>query len=303
MASSDNTTALAENKVLILYILNQLDSGMIEDGLYKIIASINDVNYFYFKEVLTDLLDSKLVGIFTKDEEESVLRITTEGKNALSLTQDILPGLLKLKADNVFKKEHKNLIIPELVPRKRIVKYHEYEKVSQSQLVLLCSLNNLTDFERKYTIKLYSEILGGSSSSVLFSKVREDKGYCYYINSGVKAYDNILLINSGVEKKNIEPAIKLIRRCLKDINNGKVSDKLIESSRNTIISSIKASSDTPMGIINTALSRVLVGSDDMEERINNFSKITKEDIVKVSKKVSLHTILTLEDKEEEHEEN
>ena len=46
MASSDNTTALAENKVLILYILNQLDSGMIEDGLYKIIASINDVNYF-----------------------------------------------------------------------------------------------------------------------------------------------------------------------------------------------------------------------------------------------------------------
>ena len=70
MASSDNTTALAENKVLILYILNQLDSGMIEDGLYKIIASINDVNYFYFKEVLTDLLDSKLVGIFTKDEEE-----------------------------------------------------------------------------------------------------------------------------------------------------------------------------------------------------------------------------------------
>ena len=122
MASSDNTTALAENKVLILYILNQLDSGMIEDGLYKIIASINDVNYFYFKEVLTDLLDSKLVGIFTKDEEESVLRITTEGKNALSLTQDILPGLLKLKADNVFKKELSSIteessIVAEFIPK------------------------------------------------------------------------------------------------------------------------------------------------------------------------------------------
>ena len=106
MSSSDNTTALAENKVLILYILNQLNSGIIEDGLYKIIASINDVNYFYFKEVLTDLMDSKLVGIFTKDEAESVLKITTEGKNALNLTQDVLPGLLKLKADNVFKNEN-----------------------------------------------------------------------------------------------------------------------------------------------------------------------------------------------------
>ena len=58
-SSSDNTTALAENKVLILYILNQLSAGLIEDGLYKIIASINNVNYFYFKEVLTDLEQSR----------------------------------------------------------------------------------------------------------------------------------------------------------------------------------------------------------------------------------------------------
>ena len=144
MASSDNTTALAENKVLILYILNQLDSGMIEDGLYKIIASINDVNYFYFKEVLTDLLDSKLGGIFTKDEEESVLRITTEGKNALSLTQDILPGLLKLKADNVFKKELSSIteessIVAEFIPK------------NENDYTVKCKIieNNETIFEVK----------------------------------------------------------------------------------------------------------------------------------------------------------
>lgn len=103
--SDNNTTALAENKVLILYILDQIDDGIIEDGLYKIITSINNVNYFYFKQVLTDLLDTKLVGIFTKDEGESVIKITSEGKNALPLTIEVLPGILKLKADNVFKKE------------------------------------------------------------------------------------------------------------------------------------------------------------------------------------------------------
>ena len=48
---------------------------------------------------------------------------------------------------------------------------------------------------------------------------------------------------------------------------------------------------------------MLVGTDNEEERIEKFSKITKEDIIKVSKKVSLHTILTLEKKEEENEEN
>ena len=123
MSSSDNTTALAENKVLILYTLSQIQNGLSNDGLYKIISSINDVNYFYFKEVLTDLLDSKLVGMFTKDEEdESVLKITSEGKNALSLTIDVLPGILKLKADNVFQKEFSSIadetsIIAEFIPR------------------------------------------------------------------------------------------------------------------------------------------------------------------------------------------
>ena len=137
MSSSDNATTLAENKVLILYILEKLPNGILQDNLYKIITSINDVNYFYFKEVLTDLLDSKLVGIFTKDEEEeSVLKITSEGKNALSLTIDVLPGILKLKADNVFKEEFTSItnetsIVAEFIPRNEndyIIKCRVIEK-------------------------------------------------------------------------------------------------------------------------------------------------------------------------------
>ena len=58
-----------------------------------------------------------------------------------------------------------------------------------------------------------------------------------------------------------------------------------------------------MGIINTYLSKVLVGTEDEEVRIEKFNKITKDDIVKVSKKVSLHTILTLEKEGQEHGED
>lgn len=105
MTNSDNTTALAENKVLILYLLDQIPNGIIENGLFKIVTSINGINYFYFKQVLTDLFETKLVGLITKDDSEGVIKITSEGKNALSLTQDVLPGILKLKADNLFKKE------------------------------------------------------------------------------------------------------------------------------------------------------------------------------------------------------
>lgn len=144
MSNLDNTTALAENKVLILYILNKISNGILEDGLYKIISSINDINYFYFKEVLTDLLDSKLVGIFTKEEEESVLRITTDGKNSLYLTLDILPGILKLKADNVFEEKFSSItdetsIIAEFIPR------------SENDYIIKCKVieKNETIFEVK----------------------------------------------------------------------------------------------------------------------------------------------------------
>ena len=106
--SDNNTTTLAENKVLILYILNLIGNDIMQDHLFKIITSINDINYFFFKQILTDLIDSKLVGAYTK-EEEPVIKITSEGKNAYMLTKDVLPGLLKLKADNIFKKEFSSI--------------------------------------------------------------------------------------------------------------------------------------------------------------------------------------------------
>ena len=120
-SNSDNITTLAENKVLILYILYLLDKDIRQDDLFKIISSINDINYFYFKQIITDLIDSKLVGIYTK-EEEQVIEITTEGKNAYLLTKDVLPGILKLKADNVFQREFSSIenessIIAEFIPK------------------------------------------------------------------------------------------------------------------------------------------------------------------------------------------
>lgn len=112
---------LAENKVLILYILNQLLDGIKNDNLYKIASSTNNINYFYFQELLTDLINTNLVGSFTKDED-TFIKITSEGQSALSLTKSLLPGILRLKADTVLKKEvsiiaEESSIITEYIPK------------------------------------------------------------------------------------------------------------------------------------------------------------------------------------------
>ena len=112
---------LAENKVLILYLLNKLPDGIKNDNLYKIVSSANNMNYFYFQELLTDLIESNFVGSFAK-EEDTFVKITSNGQNALTLTKSLLPGILKLKADTVFKDELSNIaeqssIITEYVPK------------------------------------------------------------------------------------------------------------------------------------------------------------------------------------------
>ena len=103
MKSDSDKNNLAQNKVLILYILNRLEKGISHDGLFKIVSSANGLNYFYFQQTLNNLIETNLVG-YIKDDK-SVIKITSEGKNAYSLTKDVLPGLMKLKADNIFKKD------------------------------------------------------------------------------------------------------------------------------------------------------------------------------------------------------
>lgn len=248
-------------------------------------------NTFGYIDDLDDITGKNLYEYYNKVLKEDQIDIFVLGDIDKTKIKEIFKEYFRI---TTFKKSNKKILAPELNIRKRLVRYREYDDVNQAQVVLLCSLNDLTDFERKYTIKLYNELLGGSSNSILFDTVREKNSYCYYINSSVKAYDNILIINSGVDVNNVDKCINLIKKSLKNIRDGKIREEDIEASKNTIISAIKAASDEPMGVINTYLSKVLVGTEDNDIRIDKFKALTKEDIIKVSKKISLHTVFTLE---------
>lgn len=118
--TSDNET-LAENKVLILYILGKLKKPITNDSLYKLVLSAFEMNYFYFQQFLLDLIESKFVIGFPK-ENQTVYEITELGKNTLELTIDILPGIIKLKLDTNFKNllkssEEEYSVIAEYIPR------------------------------------------------------------------------------------------------------------------------------------------------------------------------------------------
>lgn len=233
------------------------------------------VLYEYYKNMLkNDLIDVFVIGEFDNEKMKDLFREN-----------------FKIET---FKKSSSSLLVPELTKKKRVNTFKEYDDVNQTQLTILCSLNGLTKEERSYAIRVYNEILGGSSTSMLFTNVRGDNSLCYYINSLVKPYDNILLIYSGISNENVSKALKLIKKTMTNISNGKIPDELLKSSIETITSSITTSMDNPNAIIDTYYAKELVDSEIFEDRIKKFNEITKQDIINVSKKVSIYNILTLE---------
>ena len=119
LASDDET--LVENKVLILYILNKIGKPISNDALLNLVLAVTDMNYFYFQQFLLDLLEKKYITSFYKDEY-NMYDITDLGKETLSLTQNILPGIIKLRVDSNFKTEledfeNEHSVVAEYIPR------------------------------------------------------------------------------------------------------------------------------------------------------------------------------------------
>ncbi len=253
-------------------------------GDIKDLDKIDEKNlYKYYKSIIDkDLVDIFVVGDISSYEVKEIFR--------------------KYFKIDTFKKGTDDLIVKELNIKNRINKVKIVENANQTIFTLLCSLNKLTDFERKYVIKVYNEILGGFSSSLLFETIREKKSYAYFVNSVVMAYDNVLLIYSGIKNENTEEVLKLVKKSLINISKGKFSKDIFESAKERVISSLKSVTDSPNAIINTYYSMILVNNDNIEQRIKNFSKVTITDVINVAKKVTPYTMLVLEGSDY-HEDN
>lgn len=88
----------------------------------------------------------------------------------------------------------------------------------------------------KYPLSLFTNLLGGSISSRLFQKIREEEGLAYSIfSSNVQYYDTgIIIIYSASSPKNTEKILKLIEDEITDIRSHGVKDVELERSRENL---------------------------------------------------------------------
>ena len=166
--------------------------------------------------------------------------------------------------------------------------------IEQSRLVIGLKLKNLTEFERKYVMGMYSYILGGGPDSKLFKEVREKHSLCYGIGSSYSGIFSVLKISAGINSENFDKTVKLIKKQIKDISLGKFDERDIKCAYMTYMSTFKEIMDSPASILSTYSSMHYLKLDPIEKRKEEIAKITKEMIIDVSKKVYLDTIYLLE---------
>lgn len=106
--ASDNET-LAENKALILYLLDKVNKPMENTAFYKLVLTFENMNYFYFQQFLLDLIDNKYILKGVSDKNETIYELTREGKQAIALVQDLIPGFTRFQIDNNFKEDLRSI--------------------------------------------------------------------------------------------------------------------------------------------------------------------------------------------------
>lgn len=229
-------------------------------------------------EYYTSMIKSDLVDIFVLGDIDEV-------------------EISKMFRENFKLRTLKKLKVPYLLDEKDVKhkrEFNEKQENSQSKLSIACRTNGLSDYERNYVLTLYNVILGGGSDSKLFKEVREENSLCYTIYSVPNKLDRVLIIQAGIDKNSYDKTVKLIEKDLEDMRRGKFSDNDISIAREYFLTALEEVLESPDRIIDNYFMMELIGTDTIEEKREKIMKVTKEEIVKVAKKVKLDTVFLLE---------
>lgn len=274
-ARTDNKTRYSQERCIEEMYKNE-NYSLFKFGYVDDLENIDEKSlYKYYKELIQDCK----IDIFVSGNiDENVNDIVEKNEN-----------IQKLKERQANYAEP--VIVKKVQNEEKIVT--ESLDVAQGKLVLGLDIDIDNDDE-KYDILAYNAILGGTATSKLFQNVREKAHLAYVASSSYHRFKNNILINCGIEISNFEKALKIVKEQIEDMKNGNFTEEDLENCKKVIIStiaSIKEEQDT--GITYYFARELSESKYSPEEYTKRVQKITKEDILKVAKKVSINTIYFL----------
>ncbi len=166
--------------------------------------------------------------------------------------------------------------------------FTKIKDIEQAHLSIVYPSYSIED-DRVFSASLLSGILGGSMSSRLFQKLREENGLCYSIYSYTAFYPaaGLFGIYSGLSEDSVGDAMDMIENEIKRISSEKVSDYELAKAKSQLKCSIFMGEENPSSIMSgNGKALLLFGYVRTNEYILSQSEtVTSEKILEVANEI------------------
>ena len=175
------------------------------------------------------------------------------------------------------------------------IKYKEdTSKFNQAMIEIIYNVEDLTLREKHLVSKVFNYIFGsGGLTSKLYKYVREENSLCYSIYSDYVKYHNIIIIDSKLDNKNIDKALKLIDLALKEMQEGKFTEEDINDAKKAFLVALEPQFDDPKSVFSQYKSTLFLNNLTLEEYKEGFPTVTKEEIINVANKIKQNTVYVM----------
>lgn len=174
------------------------------------------------------------------------------------------------------------------VPRKKEISLcgenlYKYKDIEQAHISLAYT-TLARDHELAEAVQILNVILGGSMSSRLFQRVREQLGLAYSVYSFPVFFTEggMLTVYAGVNPANIEKAKEAIVQTIERFCRDKFTQEEFLSGKEQILSSLVFSQESTASQM-IQYGKYMISNDavfDMEARVNKISSLTMDDCVR-----------------------
>lgn len=176
----------------------------------------------------------------------------------------------------------------------------ERTDVNQAKLVIGYRTEISGEHPLYYPAMLFSTVLGGTPSSRLFNRVREQESLCYYIQSKYDRFKGLLMVMAGIDKATGPRATELIDEVFEDLASGGVTQEELDIAKKSIISGLRSITDFPNSYSNFLFSQWLSHEElDIEKIISKVNQVSAAQLTEAGKTFKKDTwyVLTGEDGE------
>ncbi len=287
--------------------------------LAEIRTSKDDVEDFSFRKTLDSAFKKSSIKIDAAGKESTVRKfkredllgfyeefyvpnntcITIVSPNEHEIVLDLVTKYFHGWKDRSFKKG--NVIVEDNVTIKKV----SYKKeIEQSTIVYLYTFHNLSKQE-ELALRILNYKLGESANSVLFRKLREEKGLAYDVYSELDVTEDVklLIIYTSVNEQDVDEALSIIDEVINNIKAEKIilDERNVSLMKKVLNTAVVGTLEDSIQLGNYVLHQIIDNEDIYEfiDDMDNMENIKSKDIYDIAKKVlsnpTVHILLPKKD--------